>query len=61
MAADREFSGINIAKLLLSVFIVIVLVLAFGTWIFYSSGHRSIEHTTPSATPPSRISTSGCR
>ena len=54
MADRREFSGINIAKLLLSVFIVIVLVLAFGTWIFYSSGHRSIERTTkPSATPPS--------
>jgi hypothetical protein len=36
MARLVEFSSINVAKLLLGLFIFVVLVLAVGTWMFYS-------------------------
>jgi hypothetical protein len=47
-----EFCASNIARLLLSVAIVVVLVAAIGVWLYHSPARgTSIEHTPYSATP----------
>jgi hypothetical protein len=53
MARVGEFCSSNIARLLLSVIIVVTLVLAVGTWVFYSPGSSASivnpqHHTKPS-------------
>jgi hypothetical protein len=45
MARVGEFCGSNVARWLLSAFIVVGLILAIGVWFFYSPGRgTSIEH-----------------
>jgi hypothetical protein len=47
-----EFCPSNIARLLLSVVIIVMMVPAIGFWLYHSSGHgTSIEQSTYSATP----------
>ena len=46
MARVGEFCASNVTRLLLGVLIIVGLVLAVGTWIFYSPGK-----TTPIAQP----------
>jgi hypothetical protein len=41
MTRVSEFNSCNIAKLLLSVFIVVALLFAIGVWIFYSPGRSA--------------------
>jgi hypothetical protein len=44
-----QFCPSNIARLLLSVVIIVTLLIAFGFWLYQTSGHgASIERTTPS-------------
>jgi hypothetical protein len=44
-----QFCPSNIARLLLSVFIVVTLLIAIGFWLYHSPGHgRSIEQLTHS-------------
>lgn len=47
-----EFCASNIARLLLSVGIVVVIVAALGVWLYHSPAHGpSIEHAPSSASP----------
>jgi len=47
-----QFCPSNIARLLLSVFIIVTLVAAIGFWLYQSPGRgTSIEQPTQSATP----------
>ena len=43
-----QFCPSNIARLLLSVFIIVTLLLAIGFWLYQSPGHgTSITHSRP--------------
>jgi hypothetical protein len=45
-----EFCPSNVARLLLSVVIVVALVVAVGAWLYHTHGHASsIELPTPAA------------
>jgi ABC-type xylose transport system permease subunit len=54
MARVAEFSGSNVARLLLAVFIVVALLLAVGSWVFYSPGAGSTIAKPAHATIPSK-------
>jgi hypothetical protein len=48
-----QFCASNIARLLLSVFIVVTLLVALGVWLFYSPG-RGVppeQHSAPATEP----------
>jgi hypothetical protein len=53
MARVGEFCPSNIARLLLSVFIIVTLVIAVGFWLYQTAGHgTSIEvpsHSSPAS------------
>jgi hypothetical protein len=51
MARVGEFCSANIAKLLLSVFIVVALLVGVGIWVFYSPG-RTAPIVQPSPPKP---------
>ncbi len=52
MEKVREFCATNIAKLLLSVFIFVVVLLGIGVWVFYSPGRTApIEQPSQQAKP----------
>jgi hypothetical protein len=54
MARVEAFCSSNVAKLLLTVFIVVALVLGVGVWVFYSPGHGTLIQQPKGGSVPSQ-------
>jgi hypothetical protein len=54
MARVGEFCAANVARLLLSVVIVVAVLLGAAVWMYYSSGHGQIIKESPKEALPSR-------
>ncbi|AXC09647.1 hypothetical protein ACPOL_0262 [Acidisarcina polymorpha] len=54
MARVREFCAANIARLVLSIVILVGLLFGLGIWMFYSAGNGRLVDQHPQAIVPAK-------